>query len=322
MGPIVVIRPQSGYINRLQAIVSAQLMAKELGGQLLVDWEPSPITPVGMDAVLSADFCDRYSISSEEASSRIGLDVRSISRYLQFDERTGAVTLAGMDQGEQHFMPPLRSLLATGNVSAIAISAGGKFTLSGGCRLTPTEQEVFRLRRHALYRALSLQKDVEVAADQYVTKHGEFLALHLRYSDRALESPWQARIAPALRRLHEDSGVSSLFIASDTRKDQDHWIQRAPSLGLRPWCVQDASASRMDVAGAHGAMLDWRLLTRAQASVYFASSSFAEEAAVASGAYSRSIGLRAGPERIVWNKSRKLARDAITYPRRLLERLR
>ena len=322
MGPIVVIRPQSGYINRLQAIVSAQLMAEELGGQLLIAWEPSPITPVGMDAVLSADFCDRYLISSEEAYSRIGLDIRSIPRYLQFDEQLGAVTLAGLDQGEQHFMPALRSILATGNVSAIAISAGGKFMLSGGSRLTPMEQEVFRLRRHAAYQALSLHHDVEAAADQCVIGHGEFLALHLRYSDRSLESPWRARIAPALRRIHKDSGVSSLFVASDTWEERERWVVRAPSLGLRPWCVEGTCVSRMDESGAHGAMLDWRLLTRAKSSVYFASSSFAEEAAVASGAYSGSLGLRAGPERIAWNKTRKFAQDVITYPQRLRKRLR
>jgi hypothetical protein len=78
----------------------------------------------------------------------------------------------------------------------------------------------------------------------------------------------------------------------------------------------------MDEAGAHSAMLDWRLLTRAKASVYFAASSFAEEAAVASDSFTASIGLWAGPDRIAWNKSHKFARDVITYPQRLHQRLR
>jgi len=297
-------------------------MTEELGGQLLVDWEPSPITPVGLDAVLSADFCDRYLATSDDASRKLGIDIRSVPRYLEFDSHLGVVTLAGLDKGEQFFMPSLRSILAKRSVSVIAVSAGGKFTLSGSSRLTASEQEAFRQRRHAAYRALSLQQDIEEAASRLVSEHGEFLALHLRYSDRSLESPWRTRIAPALRRLHEESGVSSLLIASDTRKERDRWVVRAPSLGLRPWCVKDTNASRMDEAGAHSALLDWRLLTRAKASVYFAASSFAEEAAVASDGFSASIGLRAGPERIAWNKSRHFGRNAITYPKRLRNRRR
>lgn len=320
MAPVVVIRPQSGYINRLQAIVSAQLLAEELGGQLLVDWQPSPITPVGLDSVLSADFCDRYSTTSDDASRRLGIDIRSVPPYLEFDPHRGAVTLAGLDKGEQFFMPSLRSILATNRVSVIVISAGGKFTLSGGSGLTPDEQEAFRQRRHAAYRALSLEQDVEKAAGRLVSEHGEFLALHLRYSDRSLESPWRSRIAPALRRLHSDSGLFTLFIASDTGRERDRWMARAPSLGLRPWCVTEVSASRMDEAGAHSALLDWRLLTRAKASVYFASSSFAEEAAVASDGFNASISLLAGPERIVWNKSLQFGQSAITYPQRLRNR--
>ena len=297
-------------------------MAEELGGHVLVDWQPSPITPVGLDSVLSADFCDRYSASSEEVSRRVGIDIRSVPPYLEFDSHLGVVTLAGLDKGEQFFMPSLRSILSTSNVSAIVISAGGKFALSGDSRLTPGEQKAFRQRRHAAYRSLSLQHDVEQAAGRLVSEQGEFLALHLRYSDRSLESPWRSRIAPALRRLHGDSELSSLFIASDTGRERDRWIARAPSLGLRPWCVTEVSASRMDEAGAHSALLDWRLLTRAKASVYFAASSFAEEAAVASGCFSASIGLRAGPERIAWNKSRQFGRNAITYPQRLRNRRR
>jgi hypothetical protein len=219
-------------------------------------------------------------------------------------------------------MPSLRSILDTNSVAAIVISAGGKFTLSGGSLLTPGEQETFRHRRHAAYGAISLQHAVEEAAGHLVAEHGEFLALHLRYSDRSLESPWRSRIAPALRRLHEDFGMSSLFIASDTGRERDRWMARAPSLGLRPWCVTEVNASRMDEGGAHSALLDWRVLTRARASVYFAASSFAEEAAVASDGFSASIGLRAGSERIAWNRSRKFGRDAITYPQRLRNRRR
>jgi hypothetical protein len=134
-------------------------MADELGGQFLVDWQPSSITPVGLDSVLSADFCDRYSASSEEVSRRVGIG--SIPPYLEFDSHLGVVTLAGLDKGEQFFMPSLRSILSTRNVSAIVISAGGKFALSGGSRLTPGEQDAFRQRRHVAYRALSLQQDIE-----------------------------------------------------------------------------------------------------------------------------------------------------------------
>ena len=317
MAPVVVIRPQSGYINRIQAIVSAQLMAEELGSQLLVDWELSSITPVGLDSVLAADFCERHSVTAEGASRAVGVDVRSIPPYLEFDPDRGLITLAGLEKGEQFFMPSLRSMLRESKVSAIVISAGGKFTLSGGPLLSPSEDSSFRQRRHAAYSALSLHHKVEEAAAQLAGEQGNFLGLHLRYSDRSLESPWRAHVARALRRLHSHSGVSSLFIASDTRRERDRWLARASSLGLRPWCADRGIFLRTDEAGAYTAMVDWRLLTRAKASVYFAASSFAEEAVVASGGFSASSGLRAGPERIAWNRCRKFVRDGLTYPRRL-----
>lgn len=316
MTPVVVIRPLSGYINRLQAIISAQLLAGDLGADLWVDWQASEVAPVRIDAVLDSEFCERHSKSTEEIVAATGVDPARIPSYLHTDAEKGVITLAGFDQGEQVFMPSLKQAWATGEFSKVVISAGGKFTIHGSEHLTESQQHEFRRRRHQAYADLRLHPGIEEAAHETMVSQTSFIALHLRYSDRSLQSPWSRQIRPALHQLRQSSGVTKLFIAADTPSARQEWMQRARSMGLQPWSTTPPDVPRSDPRSAWGALVDWRILTRSAGIVYFAASSFAEEAAVASGHFDVSIGLRAGRTRRAWMSSRQWAVAVLIYPQR------
>ena len=143
-----------------------------------------------------------------------------------------------------------------------------------------------------------------------------FLGLHLRYSDRAYQAPLDGAIRKALIDIRDASGLSSVFIASDTNEARTQWVSECKSLGLNPWFIEQDSWDRSKTGSGHAALVDWRVLGHSQRLVYFSESTFAVEAAVAAGAYDRSIPLAPHPRQAAAVKSRELIRAAVTYPRR------
>lgn len=316
MAPVVVVRPMSGYANRLQAIVSSAVLAEDLGAELLVCWTESEVAPVPASAVLDSAWCTSHVRTPAEITERCGIDPTAIEHHLSVDTRNRTVTLAGMALGEQHFMPSLREAIADVNdVRALVISAGGKFTLDGDAALTAAQARRFRARRFEAYAALPLNAEIEQRA---ATAGGArpFVGLHLRYSDRSAETPWEREIAPAVRHVAAASAATSVFVASDSALKRQNWEVRLASMGLEPWSADPGDFPRDDPRSAVGALVDWRILTRSEAMVYFAASSFAEEAAVASGAFDTSIGLTGSRTRTAWVRAGQYIDAARAYPRR------
>lgn len=316
MGPVVVVRPLSGYANRLQAIVSGALLAEDLDTELLVCWDESEVAPVPASTVLGPAWCSAHLRSAQEVVARFGVDPRDVPPYLSVRDNLKVVTLAGLDLGEQHFMPALREVLQRApETRAVVLSAGGKFTLSGDAVLRSDQDADFRGRRYEAYAELPLHPDIEAGAAVAALRQ-PFVGLHLRYSDRSTQTPWPRQIAPALHQVANSAETRSVFIASDTPSQRERWSDRVDRLGLEPWSADPGSYPRSDPRSAIGALVDWRILTRSQALVYFAASSFAEEAAVASGNYDRSVGLEASAARSAWVRAGQYAAAARTYPRR------
>lgn len=315
MPPIVVVRPQSGYANRLQSIASAWILAEKLHSRLLVDWIPDPrVAPVGLDSVLDLRVCGAFQDSVEEALSEFGVSAQPLPRYLHFDRDAGLVTLAGMERGEQHFMPELKALLESQRVRAIVISAGGKFTLEGGNVLTAAQAAMFRRERWGTYGRLLLHPEVEAGAKRAIGERQAFDGLHLRYSDRALESPWPRSIISALIALRDRSESDSLFIASDNAIAKSRWLEQATNLGWKAWTVDSGNLPRDDPRSSLEALIDWRVLSLAHSLVYFRASSFAEEAAVAGGSYDRSTPLTATRSRRAWMRICEYGAALRSYP--------
>ena len=315
--PVVVLRPQSGYANRLQAIASAWLLAKALGSRLIVDWRPDPaVAPVQLEDVLDPRVCEQLQDSTVEDHKVPSVSLGVLPPYLNFDSQSGVVTLAGLEFGEQHFMPKLSRLLKGHDVRGIVISAGGKFALEGGAVLSVDEERIFRQNRELAYAQLPLHPEVELRARIATKGLTRFHALHLRYSDRALESPWKRHITAALTELKNTTEATSLFIASDSASAKEEWLRKSREIGWNPWTADSDEFPREDPRSSWKALVDWRILSSARSLVFFGASSFAEEAAVAGGSYERSTPLRASRVRRAWMQAQKQGSTLRTYPRR------
>ena len=188
--------------------------------------------------------------------------------------------------------------------------------LEGDAELTEVQDREFRRRRASAYEALQLNPEIDSHAVARIQQHRPFLGLHLRYSDRNHQAPTRRQISAAVEQLTEDSGLTSLFIASDTRSEQERWSIIARESGLEPWSAAPVTLDRSDPRSALGALIDWRILGGSEAMVFFSESSFAEEAAVATGHWEDCRGLASSSSRSLWVRVSTLARAAQTYPRR------
>jgi hypothetical protein len=315
----VIVFPRSGYINRLQATASAALLAEDLGADFLVCWEPQSVAASPADSVFSSSFCSTYVRSAQEVTTQFGIEFDSLQRYLTHDPDKPSIHLAGHDLGEQHFMEQLRNEVSKARAgTTLTITAGGNFFLPETG--SPLDQQIrdFRIRRGDWYRALSLHPDIEVPARDVIDSHPAYLALHLRYTDRSLTAPTDRQIVKALELLSQSSKVSSLFVASDVSDRRDQWITQASTLGFSPWTIDHDPVERSDPRSSYPALIDWRVLGSAQAMVYFAQSSFAQEAAVAAGTHDTSIDLTASTSRVRLRGVREVISAAAAWPVRKL----
>ena len=290
-GKRVVVYPLSGYINRLQAVASASLLAEELGWTLIVAWEPQPVAAAPASAVFSETFCLTNVRTAAEVQGSLGFELTQVPKYLNFDSNTGVITLAGHDRGEQMFMPELRSILSDHpELHTLVLVAGGHFGFTAN--LAPAEQEMaLHAKRSQWYQTVELNDGIETPARTAIKNHTPYVALHLRYTDRSHQVPSKKQIESALLHLRDSTTTRSLFIASDTSAARDEWVKRAQTLGFSPWFIEHEVWDRADPRSSHPALIDWRVLGAAEALVYFNASSFAYEAAVASGHFEDSIGL-------------------------------
>jgi hypothetical protein len=312
----VVVFPQSGYANRLQAIASAAILAESIHATWHVCWEPQAVAPTPAGQIFDHRLVAEHFLSAEEARERWGLVRSELPLYLTASLDGRRVVVAGHDRGEQSLMPDLRECLVAQEPKVIVIVAGGKFDLRGDATLTSNQAQAFRGKRYEQYQRLRFSAAIEDAAEESATRHTPLVGLHLRYSDRSQEAPWRHRIWPALRTVVHDSGSDRVFVASDRARERERWLSYLTKQGLQPWTVRPESFDRSDPLSAVGALVDWRILTRSAGMVYFAASSFAEEAAVASGAFDRSIGLGASSTRAAVVRARTYATAAVTYPAR------
>jgi len=307
--------PLSGYANRLQAVASAAILAEQLGARLSICWETDPVVPVPAEAVFSAAFCSRHVISPEMAVSEFGHSRDSIPRYLTVAD--DSILLAGNDRGEQHFMEPLRAALREHpGADSLVMAAGGRFFLPNEGETQESWDPRFRTLRHDFYRTLSLQADVEEAALAQVAGRPPFIGLHVRYTDRAHQAPFDRTVRTALRSVAAHTGLSDIFIAGDSARARATWTQAAERLGLRPWSVPHDAFDRSRAGSERAALVDWRILGRSASLVYFAESTFAVEAAVASEGWGGSVALGPHPVRSALVRTGDYGRAALTYPRR------
>ena len=298
----VILQPQNGYINRIQALASAALLARELGAEFEVQWIPSPAAPANPESIFSPEFLECFAPSPS---------AWELKPYLNYDPVSAVVTLAGLDKGEQTFMPDLKSLLESDCViSEIRISAGGKFSISQKC-------SSFLEDRRSFYKEdLKLSSEIEGEVVSQVLAQVDYIGLHLRYSDRNHQAPTRRQTLRAVKAVCITTNVSSVFIATDTPSSLKWWRKKLQNFGISAWWFDPEIVIGNPDREAKMALIDWRILGNSKGVVYFAESSFGEEAAVASGCDRKSIGLSTSVIRTRFVRLGQHFRSTLTYPKR------
>ena len=310
----VLVFPVNGYVNRLQALASSAILAQQLDAPLLVCWTPFRMVPGPASDTFSSEWCQQFARTEAE----IGITLDQVPLYVTHDRDLGIVGLRGHDIGEQALMGPLGDTLAgiQGPVDLVIV-AGGSFDLTNPGATEGTWSDDFLAEKRDFYRALPLHPVIESASEVAVASHPEgFIGLHLRYSDRSHQAPMPLSIQRALHKQAEQSGQSSVFIASDTDRAREQWTARVERMGLQPFDLADSFTSLAAVTSAGPAMADWRVLSRSRRLVHFAESSFAVEACVAAGAWRESSVLPTSSVRARAHRGWTLSKAGVTYPSR------
>ena len=306
----VVVIPRNGYVNRLQAWASAAILAAQLDVPLRVLWEPeapapTPASELFSPALISESFWDRSKVDDLVRGHH-----ESLPRYLSLDTERRLIVLAGHDRGEQTFMEQLFALLSTLDTPAtLLIIAGGKFHL-------PT-CEGFSRRRTDFYDRMSWHPELDRRIAVERSARQDYVGLHIRGTDRSIEAPTSRTIREGLGRLRDSCTERSLFVAADTPESRDQWSTIAADFGFAPWSAMSVNHDRAHVGSGRDALVDWRLLGGSSALIYPSSSSFGEEAAVATGNLDGCIGLSASLVRQRVRVAARMGRSAITYPSRM-----
>jgi hypothetical protein len=287
----LIVVPRNGYLNRLQAMASTSILAEQLGAEFSVSWLPQVAAPAPQEVVFASESELRFTTESE-LEQILGFSLESFPRYVNFHAGSGigkVITLAGHDLGEQPLMSDFAQALRAGDFDSVVIVAGGRFSMNPGSQSVTWDSVDFRNERSTWYQTLKLAPEIDSVWPKLT---GEpFVGLHLRYSDRSHQTPSRAEIKRAVVNLCRSTGIDRVFVASDSRQEREHWCQIISGLGLFPWVVETGSVPSSEFMGDVLALIDWRILTKARATVFFAESSFGYEAAVASGNFDQSVAL-------------------------------
>ena len=303
----VVVVPRNGYVNWLQALASAAILAHQWGSRLDVLWEHQEVAPAGLSDLVETSRLTAGTIDPGQVTEILGANHDDMPRYLSLDPPRGTAFLAGHDRGEQAFMEELQQTVSRGPlIRTVVIVAGGKFHLPG--------QIDFDARRRDYYRNMPWKPSITSPVDQLSATVPSYVGLHIRETDRSRDAPTPRRVERSLRQVCEESGLGDVFIAADTSSARDSWRQRISTFGLTPHTHADVVLDRTDPRAAQVAISDWLTLGNAQGLVYSSASSFGQEAAVMCGNPGLTRGLRS-----TW--LHRLSRDAVRVSEQGLRRL-
>ena len=302
----IIVVPRNGYINRIQAWASSSILASQLGVPCTVMWEQESIAAASATDFFTQEAVATEFISRAEVDDLLMMPHEELPRYLNVLGSTGIAVLAGHDRGEQYFMPQLRELLNTSaDIHTLVIIAGGKFSL-------PSTKDFTSLRAD-FYSALPWNSAVHERVALRPADAYSYSGLHIRGTDRALAAPTSSAVVEALSLLASSAEGTSLFIAADTQEARIEWEERALSLGFMPWSLAPRSLDRSSVIAGIDAMADWICLGQSSRIVYSATSSYAEEAAVATHNFNECISLEASRARQSLRKTARIFHSAQTY---------
>ena len=293
----LILVPRNGYINRLQAMASSAILAETLGADFRVCWKSEPAAPAQDSSIFNlASFPPKTFLEVDEVERVLDHPLEALPRYVNaqgFPKEGSVVTFAGHDRGEQPLMGDLLRVVRQVKPETLVIVAGGRFSHLAGNQPVTWDSPEFQFQRASWYQQISFAFEIESASSAALMQPS--LGLHLRYSDRSHQAPSRREVTAAVSSLVETTGLTRIFVASDSISERDKWLARLNDMGLDGWHSSLDTPLNLKTRMATAAMVDWRILSRTVASVFFKESSYGYEAAVASANFDYSIGLSPNP---------------------------
>lgn len=303
----IVAVPRNGYVNRLQAWASTSALGDHWQVPVALCWDPESIAPATVHDLFDEAKVDDL-IDPAELTELLGYQHPDHPRYLTHIPERDLIVLAGHDRGEQVFMEDLAELVRVSPPrTQLIIIAGGHFGV--------TDAISQRAQRCAFYGKLPWSRAILQHSESLIHEHGDFLGLHIRTTDRSRQAPTNRQIVHALQDVRTETGLSSIFLAGDTREAFETWAIRVAALGIQAWGASTSNRNRESPEAGIEALIEWRVLGHARALVFTEASSFGAEAAVAAGEASvRPLRASAGRQRL--RGVADLARATVTLPQR------
>jgi hypothetical protein len=184
--------------------------------------------------------------------------------------------------GEQYFLSKMSRIIQQGNLDLVHIRSGGEFGLGTKSRRESNRREIYSQFRwdpeiiHA-HEKLGLPRD--------------YVGLHIRLTDLAKYAPHHDQILRALRRVTRKLGITSIFLATDTRDAEIMWRRTLDEIGFEAFFQPRKDFGRKTYQDLVQASVDFLSLSNSNAMIFSEVSSFGKEASLSNSQhlYSRSL---------------------------------
>ncbi len=282
----IIIMPVNGYVNRLQAIASCYDLSLFFTIPFKILWVEETVASASINSLFGSNFIKNYFIDFNYIISKYNYDIHNIPLFLNVNKDRKIITLVGHDKGEQFFMNELDKLVKNFAYKdfSIIIKAGGKFSVLNSHR--------FVENRKTFYRNIDFAYDITQFVSQRKFKL-PYLGLHLRTTDRSINSPTKKQMLNYLLRLRHELNINKVFLSSDNSLVSMQYSKEISSLGFDIIKANPNVLDRANPKAGKQALIDWILLSRSIASVYHKESSFSQEAAILNIKFEKSRGFLA-----------------------------
>lgn len=271
--PLVLI-PKNGLGNRFRAMASGWSLARTLGRDFDVLWEPFDGSATQPEDLFQEPEEFRF-ISSEEAASR-GIRSETVPDYLI--DQPELLSLRGYDKGEQNFIAEFLRVAQAHPERPAVIAAGNFFHPKAGnqSRSSARLDRLTRPDRVELLHTLRFREAILESATK-VRPSTDYLGVHLRGTDRRKEAASPERLIRTALATGRRKRVKEIFICSD---DADLRFLAAKDLEKAGFDVffDPFPPARRDVEGEQQAAADFVNLMHASILVGPQASTFSTEA--------------------------------------------
>lgn len=273
--PLTVI-PKNGLGNRFRGMASGWSLAQGLGRDLEVLWEPFDGSATRPNDLFETPEQFRF-ITSEEAAAR-GIRSKNIPIYLS--ELPELISLRGYDKGEQPFIREFVGLVKAHPSRPAVIAAGNFFHPNAGNQggNSGVLETLTRPDRAALLNNLRFKQSILERAAK-VRPVGNYLGLHLRWTDRRKEAASPKRLLRTAMAISRRNKIKNIFICSDDAAIRSQAVEELEKAGFHVF-FNPFPPARRDVEGEKQAVVDFINLMHAGILVGSHASTFSTEAAL------------------------------------------